>query len=150
MSARWARAVLLISIIPVIVLAADDPERIRKSEINKRSFAVGELVITITRFWPGSLLTRGYIEVKAQNKSNASATYDPRRLSFVTNKDRQVNIRGRIQKGLRHPDDNGLDIAQPRDVAPRAYIKEFYELDGRVHLPARLIYEGKELALITD
>jgi hypothetical protein len=150
MRTRWARAVLLIAIVPVIVLAADDPERIRKSEINKRAFAIGELELTVTRFWPGSLLTRGYLEVKIQNKSNASVIYDPQRLSFVTNNDRQVNIRGRVQKGLRNPDDKGLDIAQPRDVAPRAYIKEFYELDGRVRLPARLIYEGKELALITD
>ena len=150
MRSRSFKLAFLMMLVPAIAAAGDEPERIRKSEINKHAFAVGELRITITRFWPGSLLTRGYIEVKVENPSNAFATYNPQRLSFVTRNDKQVNIRGRRQQGPIRPDDNGLDLAQSREIAPAAHIKEFYELDGRLRLPARLIYEGRELALITD
>lgn len=141
---------MLVMVIPIFVFAGDEPERIRKSEINKRTFAVGELRITIKRFWPGTLLSRGYIEVTVENPSNAAATYNPQRLSFVTRNNKQINIRGRRQMGALSSADSGLDLPQPREIAAGAHIKEFYELDGRLRLPARLIYEGKQLALITD
>ncbi|HKP84856.1 MAG TPA: hypothetical protein VJZ26_02090 [Blastocatellia bacterium] len=150
MRSKSLKAAMLLMIVPVFAAAGDEPERVRKSEINKRPFAVGELRITITKFWPGSLLTRGYIEVKVENPSSASATFNPQRLSFVTRSNRQINVRSRRQQGAISPGDSGLDLAQPREIAPGAYIKELYELDGRVRLPARLIYEGKQLALITD
>ncbi len=139
---------ILMLILPASSAAGDEPERVRKAEIENRPFAVGELKITLKRFWAGSLLTRGYIEVRAENSSAAPATFNPQRLSFVGKDGKQVNIRGRRQTGPVHPDDRQLDYAQPREIAPGAYVKELYELDGRVRLPARLVYEGKELAVI--
>jgi hypothetical protein len=140
--------IIVLTFLPASGLAGDEPERIRRSELTGRSFTVGDLKISLKRFWAGSLLSRGYIEVRAENTSDVAATFNPQRLSFVDKNGKQVNIRGRRQTGPVHPDDRGIDVAQSRDVAPRAYVTELYELDGRVHLPARLVYEGKELALI--
>ena len=139
---------ILLVLLPASTAAQDEPEQVRRAEIEKRTFAAGELKITINRFWAGSLLTRGFIEVRAENSSDAAATFNPQRLSFVGKDGKQVNIRGRRQTGPVHPDDRHIEVAQPREVAPGAYVKELYELDGRVRLPARLVYEGKELALI--
>jgi hypothetical protein len=142
--------VIALTLLPALGIARDEPERVRKSELHKRSFDIGALRITITRFWPGSMLSRGYVAVKAENTSSSAVIYNPQRLSFISNNNRQVNTRGRRQQGVLGPDDNWLDIAQPREIAPNAYIKEFYELDGRVRLPARLFYEARVLALITN
>lgn len=125
-------------------VAGDEPDRIRKSELDTHPFTVGELKITITRFRTGSLLTRAAIRVRVENTSGSAATFNPQRLSFVISSNRQINVRGQRRQGDR------FVFVQPREIAPGAYIKEIYDLDGRVHLPARLFYEGKELALITD
>jgi len=136
------------TLLPVSTFARDEPERVRRSDLNSRSFVVGDIKITIKRFWAGSLLTRGYMEIRAENGSGIAATFNPQRLSFVGKDGRQVNIRGRRQTGPVHPDDREIEIAQPREIAPGAYVKELYELDGRVRLPAKLFYEGKQLAEI--
>jgi hypothetical protein len=140
--------IVVLAFLPVSGPARDDPASIRRSELSSRSFVVGDLKITVKRFWAGSLLTRGYIEVRAENTGDVAATFNPQRLSFVGKDGKQVNVRGRRQTGPVHPDDRAIDVPQPRELAPRAYIKELYELDGRVRLPARLFYEGKDLALI--
>jgi hypothetical protein len=142
--------VIALTLLPALGIARDEPERVRKSELHKRIFSVRELRITITRFWAGSLLSRGYVEVKAENTSNSAVIYNPQRLSFISDNNRQVNTRSRRQQGGIAPNDNGLDVAQPREIVSKAYIKEFYELDGRVRLPAQLFYEAKALALITN
>jgi hypothetical protein len=139
---------IALSYLPASGLAAQEPERVQRADLGSHAFVLGELKITLKKFWAGSLLTRGYIEVRAENTSDAAITFNPQRLSFVGKNGRQINIRGRWQTGPAHPDDRRIDVAQPREVAPRAYVKELYELDGRVYLPARLFYEGKELALI--
>ncbi|HJQ71203.1 MAG TPA: hypothetical protein VKA70_19660 [Blastocatellia bacterium] len=148
MKRKLVTILALIALLPAGATAQDQPERIRRGEIESRTFAVGELKITLKKFWAGSLLTRGYIEVRAENASSSAVTFNPQRLSFVSKDGKQVNIRGRRQMGPVHPDDRHIDVAEPREVAPGAYVKEFYELDGRVRLPARLVYEGKELAVI--
>ena len=148
MKGKLFAILILLVLLPAFTAAQDEPERVRRAEIEDRAFPVGELKITITRFWAGSLLTRGFIEVRAENTSSATVTFSPQRLSFVGKDRRQVNIRGRRQTGPVHPDDRQIDVALPKDVAPGAYVKELYELDGRVRLPATLIYEGKELAVI--
>jgi hypothetical protein len=139
---------MVLALLPASVPARDEPERIRRADLSSRALSIGDLKITIKRFWAGSLMTRGYIEVRVENTSDTAATFNPQRLSFVGNNGRQVNIRGRWQAGPVNPNDRAIDVAQPREVAPRAYVKELYELDGRVHLTARLFYEGKEMALI--
>ena len=148
MCSRLLKVMIVLAFLPAPSPARDEPERIPRSDLSSRSFVVGNLKVTIKRFWAGSLLTRGYIEVRAENTSDLAATFNPQCLSFVGRDGRQVNIRGRWQTGPVRPDDRAIDIAQPREVAPRAYVKELYELDGRVQLPARLFYEGKDLALI--
>ena len=140
--------IIVLTFLPAPSPARDEPASISKSDLSSRPFVVGNLKITIKRFWAGSLLTRGYIEVRAENASDAVATFNPQRLSFVGKDGKQVNIRGRWQTGPVNPDDRAIDVPRPTEVAPRAYIKELYELDGRVRLPARLFYEGKDLALI--
>jgi hypothetical protein len=139
----------IIFAVAAISVAGEEPARVRVSELSKQSFTVGELKITIKRFWPGSLLSRvARVEVRVENLSSAAATFDPLRLSFVNEDNRQVSIRAAAyQAGASRPG-YGLDIVVAREVAPRAYIKEFYAFDGRVRLPARLFYEGKQLALI--
>ena len=149
MKRKLLTILILLAILPASISARDEPERVRRAELETRQLIVGELKITIKRFWAGSLLTRGYMEVRAENASaSSSATFNPQRLSFVGKDGKQVNIRGRRQTGPVNPDDRQIDVAQPREIAPGAYVKELYELDGRVRLPARLYYEGKELAVI--
>jgi hypothetical protein len=141
-------AVILLASLPAPCAALDEPERVRASELASRSFVARGLKITLKRFWAGSLLSRGYIEVRVENPSDRAVTFNPQRLSFVGKNGRQVNVRGRRQTGPVDPGERAIDVAQPREVAPRAYVKELYELDGRVSLPARFLYEGEELALV--
>ena len=142
-SKLFAFATALIFILASSV-AGDAPASIPKSELDKHPFTVGELKITITGFRTGSLLTRAAIRVRAENTSGGAATFNPQRLSFVASNNRQINIRGQRRQG------NRFDFVQPIEIAPGAYIKETYDLDHKVDLPARLFYEGKELAQITD
>lgn len=148
MKRKLFTVLILLTLLPAFIAAQGEPERVRRAEIEDHTFVAGELKIILKRFWAGSLLTRGYIEVRAENSSSSAVTFNPQRLSFVGKDGKQVNIRGRRQTGPVHPDDRQIDVAQPREVAPGAYVKELYELDGRVRLPAQLIYEGKELAVI--
>ncbi|HEX5732946.1 MAG TPA: hypothetical protein VF131_08945 [Blastocatellia bacterium] len=148
MKGKLFTVLILLTLLAASPAAGDEPEQVRRSEIEDRTFVAGELKITLKRFWAGSLLTRGFIEVRAENTSSSAVTFNPQRLSFVGKDGKQVNIRGRRQTGPVHPDDRQIDLAQPREVAPGAYVKELYELDGRVRLPAKLFYEGKELAVI--
>jgi len=142
-SKLFAFATALIFILASNV-AGDAPDNVPKSELDKHPFTVGELKITITGFRAGSLLTRAAIRVRVENTSGSAATFNPQRLSFVASNNRQINIRGQRRQG------NRFDFVQPTEIAPGAYIKETYDLDHKVDLPARLFYEGKELALITD
>jgi hypothetical protein len=138
-----AFAIALIFILASSV-AGDEPDRVRKSELDTHPFTVGELKITITSFRTGSLLIRPAIRVRVENTSGSAVTFNPQRLSFVLGDNKQISVRGQRRRGDR------FDFTQPREIAPGAYVKEIYDLDGRVHLPARLFYEGKELALIAE
>lgn len=142
--------VIIIFILAAVAANGDEPPRIRKSEFKKHSFVAGELRISFTRFWPGSLLSRGYVEVKLENTSSDAATFDPLRLSFVNKDGKQVNVEAATGQGRHSRTGYGLNVIAAREVAPGAYIKEFYWLDGRLHLPAQFFYEGKQLALITE
>ena len=142
-SKLFAFATLLIFILASNV-AGDEPASIRKSELDTHPFTIGELKITITGLRTGSLLTRAAIRVRVENISSSAATFNPQRLSFVASNNRQINIRGQRRQG------NRFDFVQPIEIAPGAYIKELYDLDHKVDLPARLFYEGKEVVQVTD
>lgn len=148
MTDRLLTLTLIFAFLSVSTPAQNEPKQISRSDLTSQSFVAGDLKITLKKFWAGSLLSRGYVEVRVENLSAAAKTFNPQRLSFVGKDAKQVNIRGRRQTGPVHPDDRAIEVALPRDVAPGAYLKELYELDGRVRLPARLIYEGEELAVI--
>lgn len=142
--------VLLVIIVLLSAVAArgQEPPRIRKSDIKKHEFTAGDLKVTLTKFWPGSLLSRAYIEVKVENSSSNAATFDPLRLSFVNRDNKQVSVQAVIHQG-KHAHGYGINITA-REVAPGAFIKEFYWLDGRLHFPVQFFYEGRKLALVTE
>src|SRR5262249_40437529 len=118
--------------------------------------AAGSLKLTISVFRPNlrdiptMIKLPGQIEVTIENTSDAGAEYAPDELALVGSDGVQVNLRGRMQMGLRRRDDDRLEKLQTRTLAPGAHVKEFYELTGSVRLPARLFYAGQELAVITD
>ncbi|MGA9771018.1 MAG: hypothetical protein WBV94_18435 [Blastocatellia bacterium] len=141
-SKLFAFAIALIFIL-ASTAAGDEPVSIPKSDLDTHPFTSGDLKITITGFRTGSLLTRAAIRVRVENTSGNAATFNPQRLSFVISSNRQINVRPRRQG-------HQLDLLSPIEIAPGAYIKETYDLDGKVPLPARLFYEGRELASITD
>ncbi|HXG63572.1 MAG TPA: hypothetical protein VNO70_00600 [Blastocatellia bacterium] len=139
----------LIIAAPLLVVAGNGPEQVRKSELSKHPFTVGQLKLTITYFHAGlPLLSHGVIEVKVENPSSSAEVFDPHLLSLVSKNNSQVHVAGRIQSFV-HSNDR-LGPAQARSVAPGAHMKEYFEFTGRVKLPAKLFYDGKELAVITD
>ena len=73
--------IIVLALLPASSLAGDQPERLRISDLTDHSFVVGDLKITLKRIWAGSLLSRGYIEVRAENSSDIAATFDPQRLA---------------------------------------------------------------------
>jgi len=153
MRSKWSTVAILVIALPLLVIADNQPNRIPKSELNKHSFAIGRLKLTITKFQA----SRGFIgfgwssiEVKVENPSDGAVIYNPQLLSLAGKDDKQVNIRGQIRPASDRRSGERLDTVQPKSVTAGAWIKEGYELYDWVRLPARLIYDGKELALITD
>jgi hypothetical protein len=130
---------------------ANQSAAVSTSELTKRSFAVGDLRISITKFKANPLfLGRGYFELKVENRSTSPATFNPQRLLIVGKDNKQINVRGRRQQGSVSPNDAGIETPLPIEILPDLYIEALYELNDKVVLPARLLYEGKELALITN
>lgn len=153
MRSKWSTVAILVIALPLLVIADNQPNRIKKSELKKHSFAIGSLKLTITDFGASDgFITIGesYIEVKVENSSDGAAIYNPQLLSLVGKDNKQVNIRSQIRPVSDRREDGRLAVPQPRSIAAGAWIKECYELHDRVRLPARLFYDGKELALITD
>lgn len=153
MRSKWSTVAILVIALPLLVIADSQPNRISKSELNKHSFAIGRLKLTITKFRASrGFIAYGesYIEVKVENSSDGAAVYNPQLLSLVGKDDKQVNIRGQIRPVSDRREGERLDVPQPKSVAAGAWVKERYELHDWVRLPGRLFYEGKELALITD
>jgi hypothetical protein len=150
MRSKWAAVAILVVILPLLVIADNQPNLIKKSELNKHSFTIGSLKLTITKF----RASRGFtaygpsaIEVKVENSSDGAEIFNPQFLSLAGKDNRQVNIRGQIRPN--RPDEKP-DAAQPKNVAAGAWIKESYQFYDWVRLPARIFYDGKELAVITD
>ena len=149
MRAKLLTLAWLIIAVPSFAVASNGPERVRKSELSKHPFAVGQLKLTITYFHAGlPLLSHVVIEVKVENPSGSAEVFDPNLLSLVSKNNSQVHVAGRIQSFVHS--NARLGPAHTRSVAPGAHMKEYFEFTGRVKLPARLFYDGKELAVITD
>ncbi|HXG94440.1 MAG TPA: hypothetical protein VNN73_19005 [Blastocatellia bacterium] len=108
--------------------------------------------ITITTFRPKviDLLGtspeggKGQLELQIENTSGEFALFKPQRFSFLSRDNKQVDI---LDK--RHRFKEYLPAVEI-EIAPGAHIKEFYRLNGGIELPARLFYNSKLLAVITD
>jgi len=155
MRSKWSTMAIFVISLPLLVIAGNLPNSIKKSELQKHSFDIGRLKLTITKF----RASRGFtaygpssIEVKVENPSDGAEMFNPQFLSLVGMDDKQVNIQGQKRP---HPvsiqsASERLAAPQPKSLAAGAWIKEGYEFYDWVRLPARLFYDGKELAVITD
>jgi len=143
---------------PLFSAYAQSSDRVRKSDLKKHSFVASNLRLTVLLFRPHLrdpltfVRSAGQIQISVENGSAQAIEYAPSRLSLVGSDDQQVNLRGRMQTGvfIAADDVDRLDALQTRMIAPKAKLKEFYQLTGPVRLPARLYYGDQELAVITD
>ncbi|HXG92154.1 MAG TPA: hypothetical protein VNN73_07250 [Blastocatellia bacterium] len=120
------------------------PIRVRASELDRMPLIVGSLKITLTQF-RGSFLKvgSGSVEAQVENTATGFATFSPQKLSFVGSDNTQADVLA-IQSGDQYWP------AADRSIAPGARIKEFYALTDKVHLPARLYYDEKLIAVIVE
>ncbi|HWO02022.1 MAG TPA: hypothetical protein VNS63_22430, partial [Blastocatellia bacterium] len=134
----------LVLIVPLHAIADNAPRRVRVSEISKAPMTAGLLTITFLKLSSSPRLGNGRIEVLVENSSTGFATFYPQRLSFVGEDNVQVDVWGTWS--------GESSIVPPREksIAPGARAKENYYLDGKLSLPARLYYDEKLLAVITD
>jgi hypothetical protein len=138
-------SIIVVLTISFFALADDQPVRVRTSELERTPLAAGPLKITLTQF-RGSFLKvgNGSVEAQVENTSTGFSTFSPQRLSFVGSDNKQTDVLAIGQSGDRYWP------AMDRRIAPGAHIKEFYALNGKVHLPARIYYDEKLLAEIVD
>lgn len=134
--------------IPFLAMAGGQVStRVRKSEMKDVPLLAGNSIrITITKLHQGYLHTESgdaEIELKVENLSTGFVTFSPHRLSFVGSNNRQVDILAVQVIKDSYP-------AVDRRLALGAHIKDTYRLSDKLSLPARLYYEDKLLALITD
>ncbi|MFP5265213.1 MAG: hypothetical protein ACLGJB_25280 [Blastocatellia bacterium] len=146
--------VIVLALLPGSSPAAlNESEQIRKSDLSRYSFAVGDLKITIKRLHFGSILVPAHIEISAENMSDVAAIFNPHHLSLVDSEGWRVKLLERryLDPLCRKPDYWDIPmftLAWPRKLGPHARLTERYELNGSAELPATLFYEGKELAVV--
>ena len=129
-------ALLLLSNLCVLAQAPTSPT-LRQSELSRHPFELGKLRLTVEKLsrkfgWFGP-----EIRVRLENPSDGAVTFDPQLLSFINKGSDQVNMLG--YRGQTLP---------LLKVLPGAFVRERYLLSSSVRLPARLYYDGKELAVI--
>ena len=138
------RLVIVVLFLALLASATNQPTRIRVSELDRTPLTAGALKITLTKFRGSFLkLGGGSIEVDVFNNSTEFTVFSPQRLSFVGSDYNQADVLA-IQSG------DHYWSAMDRRIAPGAHIKEFYALNGKVRLPARIYYDEKLLAEIVD
>jgi len=145
MRPRLIASLLPVLVLPFLALADDQPPvRVRESELSRSPLFVSSLRITIQAIKGRSApFISSSLDVQIENTSSAFTVFFPHRLSFVDGENRQIDV-------LAIAHQRGDFAAVDRSIAPGAHVKELYALNGRVHLPARLYYDEKLLAVITD
>ena len=145
MRPRLTASLLPVPILPFLALADDQPPvRVRESELSRSPLFVNSLKITIQAIkGRGAPFISSSLDVQIENTSSAFTVFLPHRLSFVDGENRQIDV-------LAIAHQRGDFAAVDRRIAPGAHVKELYALNGRVHLPARLYYDEKLLAVIAD
>jgi len=148
--------ILVALLAPVCVAADDQSPQIPAAQLDKTPIAAGVLKIRITKL-SGSVLKigNGQIEVDVENASSEFQTFSPQRLSLVNKDNSQVNItlsrKSVYYAGSLPPYDPRIPATLvDRRIAPGARLKENFGLTRKVHLPARLYYDEKLIAVITE
>jgi len=118
--------------------------RVRTADLDRTPFTAGPLKITLTQF-RGSFLKIGNatVEVQVVNTASEFTSFSPQKLSFLGSNNNQADVLA-IQAGDKYWP------AQDRRIAPGGRTKEFYALNDKVRLPARLYYDEKLLAEIVE
>ena len=143
------RIKLLTFALLVVLLGSPAPigaqSRIRSWELDRMPLFAPPLKITLIQFRTSFMrIGWGSVELQVENTAGGEfATFFPQKLSFVGSDNNQVDILA-IQSGEHYWP------AVERRVAPAARIKEYYALNGKVHLPARAYYGDKLLVVITE
>ncbi|HKA19308.1 MAG TPA: hypothetical protein VKN18_13545 [Blastocatellia bacterium] len=118
--------------------------RVRTSQLDRTPFTAGPLKITLSQFRASFLKIGGAsVEVQVVNTADTFTSFSPQKLSFLGNDNNQVDVLA-IQSG------DHYWRAEDRRIAPGARTKEFYALNGKLQLPARLYYDEKLLAEIVE
>ena len=118
--------------------------RVRTAELDRTPLTAGPLKITLAQFRASFLkIGSASVEVQVVNTASTFTTFSPQKLSFLGSDNNQADVLA-IQSG------DSYWSAQDRKIAPGARTKEFYALNGKVHLPARLYYDEKLLAEIVE
>jgi hypothetical protein len=149
MKLRTLSATAMILLTPLAVLALQaQADQVRKGDLKSKPFTRDPLKLTLIEFYAGGLASpSGNINIEVENTSDGFTTFDPRRLSFIDKDDNQVDILGLIG---RNGGREWVIAAEAKRIGPKARIKHFYALTGKVRLPARLYYEDKLLATIIE
>jgi hypothetical protein len=147
MKSRAIFAAALILLMPLAVLAfQDQADQVRKGELKSRPFTIGSLKIRITEYYGGGVaFPTGEVSIVVENTSDDFTIFDPQRLSFVDNDNRQVDILGvKIDSGK----ESWIAAAESKRIGPKKWIKNRYTLTDKLQLPLRLYYDDKPLGTI--
>ena len=142
-------------ILPICVAAENQTPQIPASQLDKIQITVGPLKFRITRL-RGSVLKigNGQIELEVENASSEFQTFYPQRISLINKDNSQLNTilaRTTNYRTSLPPYDPRIPSAlTDRRIAPGARVKDIYGLTGKVRLPARLFYDEKLIAVITE
>jgi len=118
--------------------------RVREAELARTPFSAGDLNITLTQFRASFLkIGNGIVEVQVVNTAPTFTSFSPLKLTFLGSDNKQTDVLA-IQIG------DHYWRAEDRRIAPGARTKEFYALNDKVKLPARLYYDEKLLAEIVE
>ena len=144
---RLLTSLMVLILVPLLVTAGQAPAtRVRASELSQMPFIVDSIKLTLTKLnKDGPLgIGRGSIELRVENMSSAFIMFSPQRLSLVGSDNEQVNVLG-VPVG-----NESIVSAEDRKIAPFARAREYYELTGKLQLPARLYYDEKLIGIIAD
>lgn len=136
----------MLVLLPLANIIQAQNSSITTDGLKKMTFSIDPLKLQIKKLKEGSIFSSPQIQVEIENSSANAETYNPRNLTLINEDKTQINVLGIPTKGGTNRD---FVPADPVNILPGAHHKASYILNGKIHLPARLVYGDKELALIT-
>lgn len=130
---------LVLSSLSVVMAQAPPAASIREAELSEHPFDVGSLRLTVEKLAVEKIWHRQYVQIQVENQTDTAVPFEPQLLSLLNSDSEQVDVMG--LHGEWYPTTKAL---------PGAVLKKGYWLDRKVKFPARLYYDGKELALVTN